>query len=256
MRIVQGIRFIAYAVPEKTLIIIPTYNERENIVELLGEICEIVPGAQVLVVDDRSPDGTGDEVRAFIRGGHEGAVRLIERTGSRGLGNAYREGLRFGLDHDFAVLVTMDADFSHNPLHLPAMLEAGRDHDVVIGSRYIRDGGTINWRIRRILLSWLANRFARALLGLTGADLTSGFRAYRRGILEAIVPERVRSNGYSYLVEMLFLAQRNNARVAEVPIVFFDRTMGISKISRGEIFRGVLTLLRLRFGGRRHGYGK
>lgn len=256
MRIVQGIRFIAYAVPEKTLIIIPTYNERENIAELLGQIREIVPGAQVLVVDDRSPDGTGDAVRAFIRAGHEGEVRLLERTGARGLGNAYREGLRFGLDHGFAVLVTMDADFSHNPLHLPAMLEAGRDHDVVIGSRYIRDGGTINWRIRRILLSWLANRFARALLGMTGADLTSGFRAYRRGILEAIVPERVRSDGYSYLVEMLFLAQRNNARVAEVPIVFFDRTMGISKISRSEIFRGVMTLLRLRLDRRRHGHGK
>jgi dolichol-phosphate mannosyltransferase len=246
MRITQGIKFIAYEAREKTLILIPTYNERENIVELLKQIVEIVPGAHVVVVDDRSPDGTGEAVRD-CRGFGE-TVTLIERTGVRGLGNAYREGLRYGLDHGYEVLVTMDADFSHNPLHLPAILETIRDHDVAIGSRYIRDGGTINWRIRRILLSWLANRFARFILNLKGADLTSGFRAYRRKILEDIVPEKVRSNGYSFLVEMLFRAQRKNARVAEVPIVFFDRTMGTSKISRREIFLSILTVLRLRCG--------
>lgn len=246
MRITQGIKFIAYAVREKTLIIIPTYNERENIVELLNQIGEIVPGAHVIVVDDRSPDGTGSAVRSFCGAGGGPSVVLLERAGRRGLGNAYREGLRYGLDHGYDVLVTMDADFSHNPIHLPAILEACRDHDVAIGSRYIRDGGTINWRIRRILLSWLANRFARFILNLKGADLTSGFRAYRRTILEDIGPEKVQSNGYSFLVEMLFRAQRKNARVAEIPIVFFDRTMGTSKISRREIFLSVLTVLRLR----------
>lgn len=244
MRIAQAVTFIAYQVLEKTLIIIPTYNERENIAELLKQIGEIVPGAHVVVVDDRSPDGTGEVVRS-CRGVGE-TVTLIERSGERGLGNAYRDGLRFGLDHGYEVLVTMDADFSHNPLHLPAVLEASRDNDVVIGSRYIRDGGTINWRIRRILLSWLANRFARFILKLKGADLTSGFRAYRRTILEEIKPEKVRSNGYSFLVETIFRAQRKNARVTEVPIIFFDRTMGTSKISRREIFKSIFTLLRLR----------
>lgn len=248
MRITQGVKFIAYEAREKTLIIIPTYNERENIVELLKQIGEIVPGAHVVVVDDRSPDGTGDSVRAFCAAGAGASVVLLERSGERGLGNAYRDGLRYGLDHGYDVLVTMDADFSHNPLHLPAILETIREHDVAIGSRYIRDGGTINWRIRRILLSWLANRFARNILHLKGADLTSGFRAYRRKILEDIVPEKVRSNGYSFLVEMLFRAQRKNARVAEVPIVFFDRTMGTSKISRREIFLSIFTVLRLRCG--------
>jgi dolichol-phosphate mannosyltransferase len=247
VRIAQAVKFIAYEVREKTLIVIPTYNERENIVDLLKQIGEIVPGAHVVVVDDRSPDGTGAAVRSFSGDVGGASVVLIERAGARGLGNAYREGLRYGLDHGYDILVTMDADFSHNPLHLPAILEACQGNDVIIGSRYIRDGGTINWRIRRILLSWLANRFARFILDLKGADLTSGFRAYRRKILEDIVPEKVQSNGYSFLVEMLFRAQRKNARVAEVPIVFFDRTMGTSKISRREIFLSVFTVLRLRY---------
>ena len=256
MRITGIVKLIAYDVREKTLIIIPTYNERENIVDLLKQIREIAPGAHVAVVDDRSPDGTGDVVRSFSGSAEGAAVTLIERSGTRGLGNAYREGLRYGLDHGYDVLLTMDADFSHNPLHLPALLEASRDHDVTIGSRYVRDGGTINWRIRRILLSWLANRFARSILNLQGADLTSGYRAYRRKILEEIGPENVRSNGYSFLVEMLFRAQRNHARVAEVPIIFFDRTMGASKISRREIFLSVLTILRLRCGRFRDDHGK
>lgn len=248
MNAIQGVMFVAYQVRENVLIVIPTFNERENIAVLLAQIHEIVPGADVVVVDDRSPDGTADVVRTCVGFGDK--VTLIERNGDPGLGNAYRDGMRYGLDCGYDILLTMDADFSHNPLHLPALLEASRYHDVVIGSRYIRDGGTINWRLRRILLSWLANRFARALLRMTGADLTSGFRAYRRDILEVIVPERVRSNGYSFLVEMLFLAQKAKARVTEVPIIFFDRSMGVSKISRSEIFRGFLTLLRLRLGVR------
>ncbi|MCU0285376.1 MAG: polyprenol monophosphomannose synthase, partial [Acidobacteria bacterium] len=134
---------------------------------------------------------------------------------------------------------------------LPAILTAIEENDVVIGSRYIRDGGTINWRIRRILLSWLANRFARFILHLQGRDLTSGYRAYRREILEKIGLDQVRSNGYSYLVEMLFRAQQNGARVKEVPIIFYDRTMGNSKISRKEIYRGVITLIRLRLTSKR-----
>lgn len=247
MRILEAVKFVAHEVREKTLIIIPTYNERENIELLLTQITQIVPGADVVVVDDRSPDGTGQVVKDFCRKNPDTNVKLIEREGERGLGYAYRAGMRYGLDRGYEVLITMDADMSHSPLHLPAMLSMLKGNDVVIGSRYIWDGGTINWRIRRILLSWLANRFARFLLGLKGGDLTSGYRAYRRGILETIGLEEVRSNGYSYLVEMLFRVQRNNARVAEIPIIFYDRTMGRSKISRREIYKGAFTLMRLRF---------
>jgi dolichol-phosphate mannosyltransferase len=238
---------------EKTLIIIPTYNEKDNIAPLLDYIHESVPWVDMLVVDDQSPDGTGQVVKEFAQSlkdekvENTGEIILMEREGERGLGNAYRAGLRYGLDKDYEILFTMDGDHSHNPAHLPFMLAALQDHDVVIGSRYMRDGGTINWRIRRILLSWLANRFARFVLSLKGSDLTSGYRGYRRHLLEPIDLDNVRSNGYSFLVEMLFRVQRQDARMAEVPIIFFDRTMGKSKISRKEIYRGALTLIRLRF---------
>ncbi len=247
MRIFEAVKIKAHEVHEKTLIIVPTYNEKENIGPLLTQITQIVPAVHVVVVDDKSPDGTGEAVNAFAGSHPDANIHLYEREGARGLGNAYRAGLKYGLEKGYDVLITMDADLSHSPLHLPAILTELRDHDVVIGSRYIIDGGTINWRIRRILLSWLANRFARFVLKLKGADLTSGFRAYRRHILEAIDLDHVQSNGYSYLVEMLFWAQRNKARVAETPIIFYDRTMGKSKISRREIYRGIFTLLRLRF---------
>ncbi len=233
----------------RNLVIIPTYNERGNIGSLIKEILEKVTGTDIVVVDDNSPDGTAQEVRAFSKeSGVE--VHLIERKGVRGLGTAYTAGLSYGLEQGYSVMITMDADHSHNPVHLPSMLESIKENDVVVGSRYIKDGGTINWRIRRILLSWLANRFARFLLGLKGSDLTSGFRAYRREILEHIDLEHIRSNGYSYLVEMLFMVQRQQARVGEVPIIFFDRTLGDSKISKKEIYRGALTLIRLRLGAR------
>lgn len=253
MKILEAVRLVAHELDERTLIIIPTYNESENIGLLLRQITEVVPTADIVVVDDRSPDGTGEVVRSFAEAHPQAGIELILRDGERGLGHAYRTGLAYGLEHGYEVLITMDADGSHSPLHLPAVLNAIKDHDLVIGSRYMRDGGTINWRIRRILLSWLANRFARFVLRLTGSDLTSGYRAYRRHILEAIDPATVQSNGYSFLVEMLFSAQCHQARVAEVPIIFYDRTMGSSKISKREIYRGAFTLISLRLSrARRH----
>lgn len=230
----------------KILIIIPTYNERENITLVLTKIIDIAPQADILVVDDQSPDGTGEVVKEFIPTTLANVI-LLERTGERGLGNAYSAGLQYGLAQGYEVLLTMDADLSHNPVYLPKIFSAIETHDVVIGCRYTWDGGTINWRIRRILLSWLANRFARFVLGVKGSDLTSGFRAYRREILESINLDKIRSNGYSYLVEMLYWAQRKNAKVAEIPIIFFDRTRGESKISKKEIYKGAFTLIRLRF---------
>ncbi len=249
MKVLESVKLVAHEVKEKTLIIIPTYNERENIVPLLTQIILIVPQVWVVVVDDQSPDGTAEAVKQFCLEHEEARIDLLQREGERGLGNAYRAGFGYGLERDFEVLLTMDADGSHSPLHLPAILNTIGENDLVIGSRYIRDGGTVNWRIRRILLSWLANRFARSVLGVRGSDLTSGFRAYRRAILEAIDPQTLRSNGYSFLVETLFRAQCHQARVADVPIIFFDRTMGASKISKKEIYRGAYTLLLLRLSG-------
>jgi len=235
----------------KILIIIPTYNERENISLLLERIINIAPHVDILVVDDHSPDNTGQIVKDFARFTLSNII-LLEREGERGLGNAYRTGMQYGLKEGYEVIVTMDADLSHNPINLPQIFSAIENHDVVIGCRYTWDGGTINWRIRRILLSWLANRFARFVLGIKGNDLTSGYRAYRREILECIGPEYIHSNGYSYLVETLYLAQQNNASIAEIPIIFFDRTRGESKISRKEIFKGAFTLLRLRFSRKKY----
>lgn len=230
---------------EKILIIVPTYNEKKNICILLERIIRTVREADILVVDDNSPDGTALEVKNFASTSHAN-IRIIERKGKRGLGDAYRAGFQYGLNGGYDILVTMDGDLSHNPSYLPLILSAIKYNDVVVGSRYIKDGGTVNWRIRRILLSWLANKFARFLLGLKGNDLTSGYRAYRRSLLESIGLNTVKSNGYSFLVEMLFFAKQKNVRVHEVPIIFFDRIMGKSKISRKEIFLGALTLFRLR----------
>lgn len=232
----------------RVLVIVPTLNEVENVRVLLPQILAIVPPLSILVVDDDSPDGTADVVSELSRRS-DGRIAVLRRKGEPGLGRAYTAGLMWGFEQHFDVLMTMDADLSHNPAHIPAILEALDDHDVVVGSRYIRDGGVINWQIRRILLSWLANRFARLILGLRGHDLTSGFRAYSRAILERVPLQQIRSNGYSYLVEMLFHVERQRGRVGEVPIVFFDRTCGVSKISKREVFRGALTLLRLRFSG-------
>jgi len=253
VRILDAVKLVPHEVHDPTLIVIPTYNERENILGLLTQISTVVPAADVVVVDDRSPDGTAQAVTSFAAENPDAGVHLIERTGERGLGNAYRAGLEFGLARKYQVLVTMDADGSHSPLHLPAILSAMTGADVVIGSRYTRDGGTINWRIRRILLSWLANRFARFVLRLQGSDLTSGYRAYRRQVLTALGLESTTSNGYSFLVEVLYLAQRCGAQITEVPIIFYDRTLGVSKISKKEIYRGALSLLRLRVGrARKH----
>jgi dolichol-phosphate mannosyltransferase len=229
----------------KTLIIIPTYNEKANIPILLNQIIATLPQTHIVVVDDDSPDGTAEEVKRTTATSRH-PIHLIQRIGQRGLGTAYKAGFEYGLARDYEVLVTMDADMSHNPVHLPKMLEALQDYDVVIGSRYIRDGGTVNWGIRRIFLSWCANRFAHVLLNLHGHDLTSGYRAYRRKVLEAIDWNTIESNGYSFLVETLFYAQRHHAKICEVPIIFWDRTMGQSKISKHEIYLGAFTLLRLR----------
>jgi dolichol-phosphate mannosyltransferase len=231
----------------RTLVIVPTLNEAPNVARLLPLIATNLPDADILVVDDRSEDGTAERVRE-VSGELEARVELVVRDGPRGLGRAYSCGFEYGLAAGYEQLLTMDADFSHDPRYLPDLVGALVDHDVVVGARYIVDGGVINWGIPRILLSWSANRFAQLVLGLRGNDLTSGYRAYRRRALELLDLATIRSDGYSFLVELLFCAQRQGLSVGEVPIVFIDRAHGRSKISKREIYRGAFTLLRLRLG--------
>ena len=235
----------AAAAPDDLLIVVPTYNESGNIPELIPQIFGRANQAHVLIVDDDSPDGTAEVVER-LRGDYP-RLHLLRRSGERGLGRAYTAGLHYGLDNGFQIIGTMDADLSHGPAHLPAMLDLLRTSDVVIGSRYVRDGGTVNWGLGRILLSWTANKFAAALLQIPAHDITSGYRLYRRQAVDWIRTTEIKSSGYSFLSELLYRAYRCGARIAEHPIVFHDRTMGTSKLHRREIYLGAINLLRLRF---------
>ena len=231
--------------PAPVLIIVPTYNEAENIGALLGDILrETEPfGANALVVDDNSPDGTGQIVEDM--GQENDRVHLLRREGKLGLGTAYLAGLRYAMENGYNLAVTMDADFSHSPTHLPAVIEAAMDADVVIGSRYVEGGGISNWPARRKLLSWGANLMAHIVLRVRARDCTSGFRAYRREVLEGVDLGSIRSDGYSFLIDLITVCERHGARVAESPIHFVDRRGGVSKISKTEIFKAFGTLWRL-----------
>jgi dolichol-phosphate mannosyltransferase len=232
-----------------TLVVSPTFNERMNLRELVSRFFAAAPDCHLLIVDDDSPDGTA----AFCRELQQEFPRLhlLERREERGLGRAYLAGLRYGMDQGFDVIGTMDADLSHDPDHLPAMRILAETHDVVVGSRYIRDGGTINWTIRRIMLSWLANRFAAFVLRMPAHDVTSGFRLYRRRALSRIHFEDLNATGYSFLFELLYRLHRQGCTIAESPIVFCDRTLGVSKLGTREIYVGAWRLIQLPFKMRR-----
>ena len=235
----------------RALVVIPTYNEAENIVPLAREVLAQSPTLDVLVVDDASPDGTGRLVTEA--GASEPRLRVLARAGKLGLGSAYLAGFRCGLEQGYAFVFTMDGDGSHAPRHLPALLEAARSHDLVVGSRYVAGGGIRNWPLHRRALSAFANFYTRSLLRLPVRDCTSGFRAYARPVLEAVDPFSVRSSGYSFLEEMLVRVQRAGFRIAEVPIVFQDRTLGASKINRSEIYRAAWHVLVMALRGRPRG---
>lgn len=233
---------------EPTLIVVPTFNERSNIGRLVEQIFAAVNDIHVLVVDDDSPDGTAAFVESLSA--RHPNLRVLRRTTERGLGRAYTAGILHGLEHGFEIVGTMDADLSHDPAYLPAMLQLLRSHDVVIGSRYVEGGGTVNWGVHRKLLSWFANKFAASLLQIPAHDITSGYRLYRRDALEWIRSTEIKSTGYSFLGELLYRAHRGGARIAEQPIIFQDRTNGVSKLHRREIYLGAVNLLRLRFSRR------
>ncbi len=224
-------------------IVIPTYNERENIGPLVEGILGLGLGSQVIIVDDNSPDGTGD-LADDLAARHPG-MQVIHRPGKLGLGTAHVAGMKAALVNGAAYILTMDADFSHHPRYLPNLLAALTQFDVVIGSRYVPGGGTLYCTLPRRALSRGANLFARTVLSLRAGDATAGFRGYRRAVLESIALDEIRSDGYSFLVEMLYRCQRRGWRIGEVPIVFENRQRGASKISKAEILKAIQTVMRL-----------
>ena len=229
----------------RSLVILPCYNERDNIERLIEEISALQDGFDILVIDDNSPDGTGELVDGLLdRYEH---LRVIHRTGKLGLGTAYLEGYRYALDHGYDLAITMDADCSHQPKYLPGLRDLSAEADVVIGSRYVEGGGATGWPLRRWIVSGFANYLAHKVLGLSTRDCTAGFRCYRREALLTIQPESIQSGGYSFLIEMLYRAEKLGLIVREMPIIFVDRVAGRSKISRNEVYKSLGTLARLRF---------
>ncbi|MBW2231211.1 MAG: polyprenol monophosphomannose synthase [Deltaproteobacteria bacterium] len=219
---------------KRVLIVVPTYNEADNVILLSSEVLALGPFIEVLIVDDNSPDGTGELVEEEVL--RQPRLHLLRRPGKLGLGTAYLAGFRYGLDHDFDRIFTMDGDFSHNPKYLPEMLKAMDKHDMVIGSRYVAGGGVENWPWYRRLLSASANFYARTLLRLDVRDCTAGFRGYSREVLETVDPFQIRSSGYSFLEEMVWRVARCGFSAGEIPILFEQRKAGSSKIESSEIY--------------------
>lgn len=229
----------------KTAVIVPTYNEAENIAPLIEQLLGLDLGLHVIVVDDNSPDGTGDVAAEWAQ--INATVHVIHRPEKQGLGTAYTTGFQKAIELGCEYVLTMDADFSHNPRYIPGLLQLAQNNDLTIGSRYVSGGGVRLWGWHRRLLSRGANLLARSLLRLHAHDCTAGFRCYRSQVLQTIDPTSIRSDGYSYLIEMLWRVQNAGFSVAEMPIVFTDRRKGASKISQQEIMKAGWTVLRLFF---------
>jgi dolichol-phosphate mannosyltransferase len=231
---------------DTTLVIIPTYNERENAPEIIRAVFAVVPEAHFLLVDDNSPDGTAE--LATEQFGDNPKFHLLKRTKDRGLGRSYVDGYRWALDRGYARVVQMDADFSHDPKSIPDLLRAAQDADVVLGSRYCRGGGVRNWPLKRRLLSRYANLYVRLITGVPVFDSTSGFRCHTYQALKRMAVEEIVSNGYAFQVEMTYRALKAGLRIAETPIIFTDRTLGQSKMSGGVIWESIGMPWKLRLG--------
>jgi dolichol-phosphate mannosyltransferase len=228
------------------LVVVPTYNERDNL-PLVAQGILAHDGFRMMVVDDGSPDGTG-AVADALAAAHPGRVEVMHRTGPRGLGRSYIDGLQKAVAQtDVDLVCQMDADLSHNPEYLPALAAATADHDVVIGSRYLNGVSVVNWPLHRLFLSTFANRYIRMVTRLTPKDCTSGFRCWRREALARLPLGAMVSDGYAFLVEMLFEASRRGCRIGEVPIIFVERRQGQSKVSGSVLFESLITPWRLLF---------
>jgi dolichol-phosphate mannosyltransferase len=234
----------------RALVVIPTYNEAESVVEVIDRVLAVDPRVEVLVVDDGSPDGTAKLVA--VRAEETRRLHLLERSGKQGLGAAYRAGFAWGLERDFEAFVEMDADLSHPPERLPALLDGLATADLVIGSRYVPGGRTVNWSRLREAISRVGNAYVRLALRVPVHDSTAGYRAYRRAVLEALPVAAVRSNGYSFQIETAHRSWQEGFRVVEVPITFTERASGVSKMSRQIVAEALLRVTRWALtGGRR-----
>ena len=231
-------------VPEKILIIIPTFNEKENIALLVPAIDKVVPGVHILVVDDSSPDGTSAYVKELSQ--HRSGLFVLDRLKKEGLGKAYVAGFHWALERDYEYIFEMDADFSHDPHYVPDFLTAIEDNDLVIGSRYKSGVNVINWPMSRLLLSYFASFFVRIIVGIPIRDCTAGFKCFRRKVVETINLSEIDSSGYSFQIEMNYYAWKNKFRISEIPIVFTDRKRGVSKMSTKIIREGLFLLWKLR----------
>ena len=229
----------------RAMIIIPTYDELDNVMVMIPRLLEMGPNIDVLIVDDNSPDGTGTWVEGLAA--RVPRVHCLRRPQKMGLGSAYIDGFRYALAREFELVFEMDADFSHDPNDVPRFLEAARKADLVLGSRYLDGVTVVNWPLRRLVLSYTANVLSRIMTGLPVKDATGGFKCFHRRVLESINLDRIHSDGYSFQIEVSFHAWRHGFRICEIPITFVDRRAGISKMNRKIIYEAVFVLWRLFF---------
>jgi len=228
------------------MVVVPTYNEKDNIERLIKMVLDLKKDLHVLIVDDNSPDGTG-EIADRLAKELEG-VHVMHRSGKLGLGSAYRTGFKYALEKGAPLIFEMDADFSHDPNSLPVFLEKIKEYDVVVGSRYLNGVSVVNWPIRRLMLSYGANIYTRMITGLRLTDCTGGFKCFRREVLTAIDLDNIKSDGYSFQIEMNFRCLEKGFRIGEVPIIFIDRHAGSSKMSKKIVREAVVMVWRLRIG--------
>jgi dolichol-phosphate mannosyltransferase len=233
------------AVMKKILVIIPTYNERQNIAKLLDNIIALgVNGLEILVIDDGSPDGTADVVESYTAA--QNGVSLMKRSKKAGLGTAYVAGFKYALERDYNCIMEMDADFSHDPKEIPNFITAIEDSDLVLGSRYVQGVNVINWPLSRLILSIGASKYTRIITGMPIKDCTSGFKCFRRQVLESIDLDAINSDGYSFQIEMNFKAWKKGFKVREIPIVFTERAAGSSKMSKKIVREAVWMVWKLK----------
>lgn len=229
----------------KALIIIPTYNEIDNIEKLIRILLKQSDKQDILIIDDNSPDGTAAKVKELMA--EDGRVSLIERPGKLGLGSAYVLGFKYALERDYELIMEMDADFSHNPNDVPRLLEAAKKYDLVIGSRYVSGVNIVNWPFKRLLISYFASKYVRIITSMPINDPTGGFKCFQRKVLESIDLDKIISDGYSFQVEMNFRAWVKGFRIKEIPIIFTERAGGVSKMSRNIVWEAAWKVWYLQF---------
>ena len=234
-----------------SIVIIPTYNEKENIEKIIRAVLTLEKPFHILVVDDGSPDGTAQIVRRLMDGEFKGRLFMIERSGKQGLGTAYIAGFKWALQRSYGYIFEMDADFSHNPNDLPRLYAACHDegNDVAIGSRYISGVNVVNWPISRVLMSFFASQYVRFMTGFKVHDTTAGFKCYKRRVLETIELDKIRFKGYAFQIEMKFTAYKIGFKIKEVPVIFVNRREGVSKMSGGIFGEAFFGVMRLRLDG-------